>query len=173
MLSILKPHIPSSSPLLTKSNFWRFSTYHSLVFFLKKKNLGFYTLSPTPPYNLILAPFHGKPACQSIRPGQGVCGTAFSSRRPFVVPDTHAFPGHIACDSESRSEIVIPIFLIGPEDGQQGEAKAVVGVIDVDCKVQNGFDQVDLEWLTRLAGLIGRSCDWVPQAAAADTTTAG
>lgn len=153
---------------------------------MKKKfiYIGFYTLSPTPPYNLILAPFHGKPACQSIRPGQGVCGTAFSSRRPFVVPDTHAFPGHIACDSESRSEIVIPIFLIGPEDGQHGEAKAVVGVIDVDCKVENGFDQVDLEWLTRLAGLIGRSCDWVPQgpgaaAAAAvvvmgaDTTTAG
>lgn len=97
-----------------------------------------------------------------------------------MVPDTHAFPGHIACDSESRSEVVIPIFLIGPEDGQNGEAKAVVGVIDVDCKVENGFDQVDLEWLTRLAALIGRSCDWVPQAAAvaaaaamgADTTTA-
>lgn len=152
-----------------------------LSFFLSF--IGFYTLSPTPPYHLILAPFHGKPACQSIRPGQGVCGTAFSSKRPLLVPDTHAFPGHIACDAESRSEIVIPIFLIGPEDGQHEEAKAVVvGVIDVDCKVENGFDQVDLEWLTRLAELIGRSCDWVLLAAAAaaaeaamgaDTTTAG
>lgn len=146
-------------------------------------NIGFYILSPAPPYNLILAPFHGKPACQSIRPGQGVCGTAFSSGRPFVIPDTHAFPGHIACDAESRSEIVIPIFLISPEDGKHKEAKAVVGVIDVDCKIENGFDQVDLEWLTRLAGLIGRSCDWVPQAVVAaaavaaamgaDATTAG
>lgn len=100
-----------------------------------------------------------------------------------MVPDTHAFPGHIACDSESRSEIVTPIFLIGPgpEDGQHAEAKAVVAVIDVDCKVENGFDQVDLDWLTRLAELIGRSCDWEPQAAAAaawgamgaDTSTAG
>lgn len=134
--------------------------------FLTFSFLGFYTLSPTPPHNLILAPFHGKPACQSIRPSQGVCGTAFSSQRPILVPDTHAFPGHIACDAESRSEIVIPIFLIGPE-GQDAQAKAVVGVIDVDCKVESGFDQVDLEWLTRLAGLIGRSCDWVPLAAAA------
>lgn len=91
-----------------------------------------------------------------------------------MVPDTHAFPGHIACDSESRSEIVIPIFLIGPpEDRQHEEAKAVVGVIDVDCKVENGFDQVDLDWLTRLAELIGRSCNWEPQAAAAVAVARG
>lgn len=142
----------------------------SFVFFFYLIYLGFYTLSPTPPHNLILAPFHGKPACQIIHPGQGVCGTAFSSKRPLLIPDTHAFPGHIACDAESRSEIVIPIFLIGPEgqDRQAKKALVVVGVIDVDCKVENGFDQVDVEWLTRLAELIGRSCDWVTPAAGGD-----
>lgn len=79
-----------------------------------------------------------------------MCGRAYSDKRTLVVADTRVFPGHIACDGASRSEIVVPV-LVGKE---------VVAVIDVDCAVQEGFDAVDEEWLGKLAGLVGESCDW-------------
>ena len=82
---------------------------------------------------LILGPFQGKPACIRIPYGKGVCGTAAESGRVQRVPDVHAFPGHIACDCDSRSEIVIPIRL----DGH------IVGVLDIDSPVEDRFSEED------------------------------
>ena len=79
---------------------------------------------------LVLGPFQGKPACVRIAVGKGVCGTAVAERRTIVVPDVDAFPGHIACDSASRSEVVVPVV-------DRGE---VIGVLDIDSPVKSRFD---------------------------------
>ena len=76
---------------------------------------GFYTLNRSQPSTLILGPFHGRPACQSIAIGRGVCGTAAAHKRIVRVKDVREFPGHIACDGDSRSEIVVPILGKGGE----------------------------------------------------------
>jgi len=89
---------------------------------------------------LVVGPFQGKPACVRIPIGRGVCGAAAAQRKPFVVPDVHAFPGHIACDTASRSEIVIP-FTAG---------ESVLGVLDIDSPSLERFDDTDLRGLTRL-----------------------
>ncbi|KAK0719659.1 GAF domain-like protein [Lasiosphaeris hirsuta] len=115
---------------------------------------GFYTLDPLSPPSrpqLILGPFQGKVACQTIAFGRGVCGSAASTQKTQLVPDVDAFPGHIACDGASRSEVVVPIVI---------ENKGVVSIIDVDCAVPGGFDDVDRVWLEKLAELVGKSCDW-------------
>lgn len=83
---------------------------------------------------LVVGPFQGRPACVRIPLGKGVCGTAAATRRTQVVPDVHAFPGHIACDPASRSEIVVPMYT---PDG------ALVGVWDVDSPVPARFDDDD------------------------------
>lgn len=116
---------------------------------------GFYVLDPssTKP-QLILGPFHGKVACQVIAFGRGVCGVAAESQTTQLVPDVEQFPGHIACDGDSKSEIVVPI--VAEKDGE----KKVVAIIDVDCAEMNGFDEVDKKNLEQLAELIGKSCDW-------------
>ncbi|PQE21039.1 GAF domain nucleotide-binding protein [Rutstroemia sp. NJR-2017a WRK4] len=112
---------------------------------------GFYTLDPSSPTNtLILGPFQGKVACQTISFARGVCGAAASTQTTQLVPDVEQFPGHIACDAESQSEIVVPIL-------SNGSLKAI---IDIDCAVKGGFDEVDKKWLEQLADLVGRSCDW-------------
>ncbi|KAM0285675.1 hypothetical protein ACHAQH_001381 [Verticillium albo-atrum] len=112
---------------------------------------GFYVLDPLAPGQLILGPFQGKVACQTIRFGRGVCGTAAATGETQLVRDVEAFPGHIACDGDSRSEIVVPVVGAGGE---------VVAIIDVDCAVLDGFDEVDREWLERLAVLLAKGCDW-------------
>jgi len=89
---------------------------------------------------LVVGPFQGKPACVRIAIGRGVCGTAAAQRKPIVVPDVHAFPGHIACDAASRSEIVIPLMA-----GEQ-----LIGVLDLDSPSLDRFDEADLRGLTRL-----------------------
>src|SRR5689334_10078688 len=86
---------------------------------------------------LVLGPFQGKPACVRIAVGKGVCGTAVAERRTIVVPDVHAFPGHIACDSASNSEVVVPIVAGGK----------VVGVLDLDSPLVNRFDESDARGL--------------------------
>ncbi|KAI1203380.1 GAF domain-like protein [Nemania serpens] len=118
---------------------------------------GFYTLDPqeTAKPQLILGPFQGKVACQTIVFGRGVCGAAASTRATQLVPDVEAFPGHIACDGDSKSEIVVPIIV-----GEEEEAKRVVAIIDVDCAELNGFDEVDKRYLEQLAVLLAKSCDW-------------
>lgn len=94
---------------------------------------------------LVLGPFQGKPACLRIPLGKGVCGAA-ASGEPQVVPDVHAFPGHIACDSASRSELVIPLCT---PDG------TVAGVLDLDSPLLGRFTEEDLEGLLPVAALIG------------------
>lgn len=94
---------------------------------------------------LVLGPFQGKPACVRIAWGKGVCGTAAATGEPQLVPDVHAFPGHIACDAASRSELVIP--LRGPEG-------TVTGVLDLDSPLPGRFTQEDLEGLLPIAALI-------------------
>ncbi|KEZ40707.1 hypothetical protein SAPIO_CDS8646 [Scedosporium apiospermum] len=120
---------------------------------------GFYTLDRSDPSgkSLILGPFQGKIACQAIAFGRGVCGTAAQTQKTQLVPNVEEFPGHIACDSESKSEIVVPITVDDPNN--EGGRK-VVAIIDVDCAVENGFDEVDAKYLGELAELLARSCDW-------------
>ena len=89
---------------------------------------------------LVLGPFQGKTACVRIAVGRGVCGTAVERRESIVVPDVHAFPGHIACDSASRSELVVPIV----KDGR------VLGVLDLDSPNPNRFDDEDRQGCERL-----------------------
>ncbi|GLA24453.1 hypothetical protein AnigIFM63326_000500 [Aspergillus niger] len=99
---------------------------------------------------LLLGPFQGRPACQEIRFGRGVCGTAAEKRETVVVPDVLNFPGHIACDASSRSEIVVPIL-------SKGET---VAIIDIDCAEPDGFDDEDKKYLEELAALLAECCDW-------------
>lgn len=102
--------------------------------------VGFYILRAG---ELVLGPFQGKVACVRIALGRGVCGTAAAQRRTIVVPDVDRFPGHIACDAGSRSEIVVPILRAGE----------VVAVLDVDSYERAAFDEVDAEQLGRVASL--------------------
>ena len=101
---------------------------------------GFYFLKGG---ELVLGPFQGKPACVRIAMGKGVCGTAASRRETLVVPDVDAFPGHIACDSASRSELVVPLV----RDG------AVIGVLDIDSPLSGRFDQADAAGCESLAAI--------------------
>lgn len=95
---------------------------------------------------LVLGPFQGKPACVRIAPGSGVCGAAYSSGRTQRIDDVDAFPGHIACDSASKSEIVIPLF----------HGDTLWGVLDIDSPELNRFDQGDQQGLEALAGIISQ-----------------
>ncbi|CAO3567928.1 unnamed protein product [Mortierella alpina] len=99
---------------------------------------------------LILGPFQGKVACTNIVFGRGVCGTAAAENKTLVVKDVHDFPGHIACDSASNSEIVVPLELNG----------RVIGVLDLDCEVTEGFDEVDQAGLEAVAKILVKACDW-------------
>jgi len=91
---------------------------------------------------LVLGPFQGKPACVRIAIGKGVCGTAARDRKSIVVPDVEAFPGHIACDSASRSEVVVPVIVGGK----------VVGVLDLDSPLKSRFSDADARGLEALVG---------------------
>jgi GAF domain-containing protein len=102
---------------------------------------GFYLMRDG---ELVLGPFQGKPACIRIPLGRGVCGTAAATRETQVVPDVHAFPGHIACDADSRSEIVVPLILDG----------ALIGVLDLDSPKPGRFDEDDRAGLETAAGLL-------------------
>lgn len=110
--------------------------------FLPRLNwAGFYR---TVDGNLVLGPFQGKTACIRIAAGQGVCGAALASGQTQLVPDVHAFPGHIACDADSRSELVVPVW----HDGQ------VIAVIDLDSPEPARFDAEDASGIEALAQVI-------------------
>lgn len=98
---------------------------------------------------LLLGPFQGKPACVRIGWGKGVCGRAAVEKKPQVVPDVHAFPGHIPCDGASRSELVIPFFAPGGE---------VAGVLDLDSPFPGRFTEEDLAGLLPIARLLEEAC---------------
>jgi GAF domain-containing protein len=99
--------------------------------------VGFYLVKGN---ELVLGPFQGPVACTRIAFGRGVCGTAWKERRTIIVPNVEQFPGHIACSSESKSEIVIPFW-----DGNE-----VAGVLDIDSDQLNTFDAIDAGYLTEL-----------------------
>ncbi|MDQ0351270.1 GAF domain-containing protein [Alkalibacillus filiformis] len=98
--------------------------------------VGFYTMENG---ELVLGPFQGLPACVKIPNGRGVCGTATAERETQIVPDVHEFPGHIACDAQSQSEIVVPII----KDDE------IFGVLDIDAPIKNRFDEVDRKYLEK------------------------
>lgn len=93
---------------------------------------------------LVLGPFQGLPACVRIPLGRGVCGTAAAERVTQLVADVHAFPGHIACDAQSRSEIVVPLI-------RNGE---LIGVLDIDSPLLERFNELDQQWLEEIASLL-------------------
>lgn len=95
---------------------------------------------------LVLGPFQGPLACSRIRFGRGVCGTAWKEAKTIVVPDVEQFPGHIACSSASRSEIVVPVF--------NESNTEVMAVLDIDSAELDTFDQTDKEWLEKIARLL-------------------
>ena len=103
---------------------------------------------------LLLGPFQGTVACYEIPYGKGVCGAAWKERRTLVVPDVEEFPGHIACSSLSRSEIVVPMFL--PDEDEEDGLGEVWGVIDIDSTELGTFDEVDAEYLERIATILSR-----------------
>jgi L-methionine (R)-S-oxide reductase len=103
--------------------------------------VGFYLIKND---QLVLGPFQGSIACTRIDKGKGVCGTSWKLAKTIIVPDVDDFKGHIACNSRSRSEIVVPLF----KDG------AVVGVLDIDSDRLNMFDEIDAGYLEKIAGLI-------------------
>lgn len=103
--------------------------------------VGFYLMENG---KLVLGPFQGKTACVEIRVGRGVCGTAVEKDEVMLVADVHEFPGHIACDAASRSEIVLPIH----KDGE------VIGVLDIDSPVTSRFDECDKEGLLEVVKII-------------------
>lgn len=108
---------------------------------------GFYLMRDG---RLTVGPFQGKPACIHIGPGMGVCGTAASEDRTQVVPDVHLFPGHIACDSASASEIVIPIHQGG----------RVAAVLDIDSPVKDRFSPEDREGLEEIVRRMEKYLSW-------------
>jgi L-methionine (R)-S-oxide reductase len=107
---------------------------------------GFYFLRGD---TLVLGPFQGNPACVRIAMGKGVCGTAAQTRQTLRVEDVDAFPGHIACDSASRSELVVPLIQNG----------AVIGVLDLDSPIPSRFDAIDQAGLERLAAIFVAASD--------------
>ncbi|KAF8835345.1 GAF domain-like protein [Paxillus ammoniavirescens] len=139
--------------------------------------IGFYLVSslfPTPRFTegtssdertiprdenkLLLGPFCGKPACQFINVAperaRGVCADAFVRRQTILVQNVHDYPGHIACDGGTKSEIVCPLIL------RVGSDQIVVGVLDLDCLALSGFDEEDKIGLESIADLIVKSCNW-------------
>jgi len=103
--------------------------------------VGFYMVKKD---ELVLAPFQGPVACTRIKKGRGVCGTSWAEARTLIVPDVEKFPGHIACSSLSRSEIVVPII----------RNNEVLGVLDVDSSELNEFEDTDRNYLEQIIGLL-------------------
>ena len=103
--------------------------------------VGFYVVKED---MLVLAPFQGPIACTRIRHGKGVCGTAWKETKTLIVPDVEQFPGHIACNAASRSEIVVPVIREGK----------VIAVLDIDSDKPDSFDEVDANYLERICGLL-------------------
>ena len=102
---------------------------------------GFYRVDGD---RLILGPFQGPVACTSIKYGRGVCGTAWKEARTVIVPDVEQFPGHIACSSESRSEIVVPVWRKGQ----------IIAVLDIDSPIPNRFDEIDRMGIEAIAEIL-------------------
>ncbi|MEA4849247.1 MAG: GAF domain-containing protein [Clostridiaceae bacterium] len=108
---------------------------------------GFYFMKKG---ELVLGPFQGRTACTRIKQGKGVCGTAVVEMSTQIVPDVHLFPGHIACDCASNSEVVVPIIKEGK----------VYGVLDIDSPKTNRFDELDAKYLQLFVDKLNKYIDW-------------
>jgi L-methionine (R)-S-oxide reductase len=112
----------------------------------------------TPSEKLLLGPFCGRPACQFIivspQRSKGVCADSFTRQEVVLVKDVEAYPGHIACDGDTRSEIVCPLIL--ESDGR----RVILGVLDLDCLALAGFDEEDKFGLSKIAHLLATASDW-------------
>ncbi|MEL7129042.1 MAG: GAF domain-containing protein [Pseudomonadota bacterium] len=106
---------------------------------------GFYLVDPLKPRELVVGPYQGTLGCLRIPFGRGVCGTVAAGEQSLIVPDVHAFEGHIACDSQTQSEIVVPVFRPGGE---------LAGVLDIDSTEPDAFDREDQLGLERICGLL-------------------
>ena len=106
---------------------------------------GFYVVDPDRPNELVVGPYQGTLGCLRIAYGRGVCGAAAASGQTQLVEDVHAFPGHIACDSRSQSEVVVPVF---------DAAGALIAVFDVDSDQPAAFDEIDARWLERILAVV-------------------
>ena len=106
---------------------------------------GFYEVDPLKPTELVVGPYQGTLGCLRIPFGRGVCGTVAASGESLIVPDVHAFDGHIACDSATNSEIVVPVF--------NAEGK-LAAVLDVDSTEPDAFDEIDRAGLERICSLV-------------------
>ena len=107
--------------------------------------VGFYVIEDN---ELVLGPFQGPVACFRIKKGDGVCGAAWKDKKTIIVPDVEKFPGHIACSSISKSEIVVPVF---------NNKNKVFGVLDIDSDELNSFDETDKEHLEEIVSIIQKS----------------
>ncbi|KAI8922941.1 GAF domain-like protein [Entophlyctis helioformis] len=148
--AIVDPSLPLVSNLANVSSvlYWAF---HSPSISRPVNWVGFYLLSKAG--TLVLGPFQGRVACTIIKLGKGVCGTSAQERRTVLVTDVHAFPGHIACDSASESEIVVP--LVRPTTQQ------LIGVLDLDSTILNGYDELDQSGLEAIVQtLLTTVTDW-------------
>lgn len=103
--------------------------------------VGFYLVEDQ---ELVLGPFQGPIACTRIKKGKGVCGSSWEKQQTIIVPDVEAFPGHIACSSLSKSEIVLPLY----------QDNKIIGVLDVDSDQYNSFDDVDARYLSEILSLL-------------------
>jgi len=108
---------------------------------------GFYILRDD---ELVLGPFQGLPACNRIAIGKGVCGTAVKTKEVQLVPDVHQFPGHIACDEASNSELVVPIIKEGK----------IYGVLDLDSPIKNRFTELEKEYFVKLVDILNEYINW-------------
>lgn len=106
---------------------------------------GVYVVDPNSPDELVIGPYQGTLGCLRIPFGKGVCGTAAQRRETIIVPDVHAFPGHIACDSRSNSEIVVPVF---------AASGALAAVLDIDSTDADAFDAADQAGLEAIAAIL-------------------
>lgn len=108
---------------------------------------GFYIIRDN---ELVLGPFQGLPACNRIAIGKGVCGTAVETGEVQLVPDVHLFPGHIACDDASNSELVIPII----------KENKTFGVLDLDSPIKNRFTELEAEYFVKFVEILNKYIDW-------------
>jgi GAF domain-containing protein len=113
--------------------------YHKMTAF---SWVGFYLLVDE---QLIAGPYQGPLACQVLEKNKGVCWAGINNRKTIVVPDVHDFPGHIACDKRTQSEIVVPL---------KNENDIIIGVLDIDSRIKNNFDDVDAKELEKIISLI-------------------
>ena len=131
-----------------KNNIARYSTFVCMLSQAFRPRFfwtGIYLVDPQHPRELVIGPYQGTLGCLRIPFGQGVCGTVAEKQQPLIVPDVHEFPSHIACDSRSNSEVVVPMF---------SQAGNFLGVLDIDSEEFNAFDDTDVDALKTLCKIV-------------------